>query len=170
MTERLGDAANFARKVTTVTRDDEAEAIWRSVYHDLSDEKEGLVGALLSRSEAQVMRLACIYALLESSDKVKSSHLEAALALWAYVEQSCRFIFGELKGDPSVDRAFEALKQAGSLRTTEVYSLFGRHADKGEVERVIRELCKVDGVTSEKVVDTGGRPSSTLVWAAKKAN
>jgi hypothetical protein len=168
--ERLCDSVNFARKIATITRDDEAEAIWRSVYHDLSAEKDGLVGALLARSEAQVMRLACIYALLDSRDKVESSHLEAALALWAYVEQSCRFIFGELKGDPSVDRALEALKQAGRLTTTEIYGLFGRHANKEEVERVIRQLCKIDGVSSEKALDTGGRSSLTLVWTAKKAN
>jgi hypothetical protein len=168
--ERLRDSVNFARKIATIIRDDEAEAMWRSVYHDLSAEKDGLVGALLARSEAQVMRLACIYALLDSSDKVKSSHLEAALALWAYVEQSCQFIFGDLKGDPGVDRVFEALKRAGSLTTTEIYSLFGRHADKGEIDRVVREVSKIEGVSSETVTDTGGRPCLTLVWNAKKAN
>lgn len=168
--ERLGDSVNFARKVTTITRDEEAEAIWRGVYHDLSEEKDGLVGALLARSEPQVMRLACIYALLDLSAKVRSSHLEAALAMWGYVEQSCRFIFGELKGDPGVDRALETLKQAGSLTTTAIHNLFGRHADKGEVDRVVRKLLKIDGVTSDSVVDTGGRPALTLVWAAKKAN
>ena len=106
------------------------------------------------------MRLACIYALLDSSNKIKSPHLEAALALWAYVEQSCTFIFGELKGDPSVDRALETLKRTERLTTTEIYSLFGRHTDRGEVERVIRELCKVEGITTEK---TAGHRKGDLV-------
>ena len=167
---KLDDSVTFARTVTAISLDDEAEAIWRSVYHDLSTEQDGLVGALLARSEPQVMRLASIYALLDLSGKVRSSHLEAALALWAYVEQSCRFIFGELKGDPGFDRALEALKQAGSLTTTAIHNLFGRHSDKGEIDRVVRELLKVEGVTSEIVEETGGRPALTLVWQAKKAN
>jgi len=164
--EKLGESVAFARKVTTINRDDEAEAIWRSVYHDLSAEKDGLVGALLARSEPQVMRLASIYGLLDLSNNVKSSHIEAALALWAYVEQSCRFIFGELKGDPGVDRALEALKHAGTLTTTAIHNLFGRHADKGEIDRVVRELLKIERVTSETVEDTGGRHALTLVWNA----
>jgi hypothetical protein len=164
--ERLDGAVNFARRITTIRRDEEAEAVWRTVYHDLSAERDGLVGALLARSEPQVMRLASIYALMDSSETVRSAHLEAALALWAYVEQSCQFIFGELKGDPSVDRALEALKRVGRLTTTEIHNLFGRHADKAEVDRVVRELLKIKGVTSETVNDTGGRYASTLVWNA----
>ena len=128
------------------------------------------MGALLARAEPQVMRLACIYALMDSSSVVQSSHLEAALALWAYSEQSAQFIFGELKGDPGVDKTLEALKQAGSLTTTDVHNLFGRHADKNEIDRVIREVLKVKGVTSETADDTGGRPALTLIWGAKKAN
>jgi len=151
-------------------RDDEAEAIWTSVYHGLSQERDGLVGALLARAEPQVMRLACVYALLDSSSIVKSTHLEAALALWAYSEQSAQYIFGELKGDPGVDKALEALKQAGRLTTTNIHNLFGRHGDKSEVERVIREMLKHPNVTSETTDDTGGRPALTLVWDAKKAN
>jgi hypothetical protein len=110
------------------------------------------------------MRLACIYALLDCSDTVKSAHLEAALALWAYAEQSAQFIFGELRGDPAVDRALEALKQAGSLTTTAIHNLFGRNANKDEVDRVIRELLKINGVTSKTVEDTGGRNALTLAW------
>jgi hypothetical protein len=168
--ERLASAVNFARKVGTISRNDEAEAIWTSVYHSLSTERDGLVGALLARAEPQVMRLACIYALLDSSSVVQSSHLEAALALWAYSEQSAKFIFGELKGDPGVDKTLEALKQAGSLTTTDVYNLFGRHADKGEVERIIRELLKNPNVIRDTANDTSGRPVTTLTWDAKKAN
>jgi hypothetical protein len=168
--QRLAAAVSFARKVSTINRDEEAEAIWTSVYHSLSLERDGLVGALLARAEPQVMRLACIYALLDFSNKVRSSHLEAALALWDCSEQSAKFIFGELRGDPAVDKALEALRQAGRLTTTDIYNLFGRHPDKAEVERIIRELLKHPNVTKENATDTTGRPATTLIWDAKKAN
>jgi hypothetical protein len=163
--ERLGNSITFARKVSAITRDDEAAAIWAAAYHDLSADKDGLAGALLARTEPQVMRFASIYALLDSSEIVKSPHLEAALALWGYSEQSIHYIFGELKGDPAVDRAFEALKKAGRLTVTDIHNLFGRHADKSEVDRVVRELLKIKDVASE-TDETGGRPSVTLIWAA----
>jgi Protein of unknown function (DUF3987) len=164
--ERLGESVAFARKMGKMRRDDEAEAIWTGVYHSLSAERDGLVGALLARAEAQVMRLACIYALLDSSNFVKSQHLEAALALWTYSERSAEFIFGELRGDPSVDKTLEALKHAGRLTTTDIHNLFGRHADKGKVERVVRELLKHPSVTRKTVSDTGGAPVTILIWGA----
>jgi hypothetical protein len=168
--ERLAESVSFARKVSIIRRDDEAEAIWAGVYHDLSSDRDGLAGALLARAEPQVLRFAAIFALLDLSDVVRSAHLEAALALWSYSEQSVHYIFGELKGDPSVDKAFEALKKVGSLTVTDIHSLFGRHADKNEVDRVVKELLKIKGVTSQAAEDTGGRPSITLIWDAKKAN
>lgn len=163
--DRLTDSVTFARKVKAITRDDEAAAIWAGVYHDLSADKDGLAGALLARTEPQVMRFASIYALLDSSEVVRSTHLEVALALWSYSEQSVHYIFGELKGDPAVDRALEALKKAGSLSMTEIHNLFGRHADKNEIDRVVKELLKIKGVTSE-ISETGGRPTITVVWTA----
>ena len=116
------------------------------------------------------MRLACIYALLDSSNLVKSQHLVAALALWTHSERSAEFIFGELRGDPDVDKTIEALKQTGRLTITDIHNLFGRHADRGEVERVVRELLKHPNIARETVNDTGGAPVTILIWDAKQAN
>ena len=48
---------------------------------------------------------------------------------------------------------------------TEIHNLFGRHADKNEVDRIVRELLKIKGVTSE-TTETAGRPTVTVVWTA----
>jgi hypothetical protein len=53
---RLIAALEFARTCTEIKRDDDARALWAEVYHDLSEGKEGLIGAILSRAEAQVLR------------------------------------------------------------------------------------------------------------------
>ena len=45
-----------------IGRDPEATAVWRDVYPDLSRERDGLVGALLGRAEAQTLRLSVLYA------------------------------------------------------------------------------------------------------------
>ena len=60
---------------------------------------QGQLGAVTSRGEAQVIRLALLYALLDSSDHIRSEHLKAALAFWKYAEESARLIFGGLTAE-----------------------------------------------------------------------
>jgi hypothetical protein len=47
----------FASNVDEVRRSEEARALWREIYPELSEGKPGLAGALLARGEAHVMRL-----------------------------------------------------------------------------------------------------------------
>ena len=75
-------------------------ALWHKEYARLSEGYPGMFGAMTARSEAQVMRLACIYALLGCSDVIRVEHLQAALAVWTYCEDSVRFVFGDVLGDP----------------------------------------------------------------------
>jgi hypothetical protein len=58
------------------------------------EECPGLVGTLLARAEAQVLRLSMLYALLDGTATIRTEHLYAALALWEYVEASVTYIFG----------------------------------------------------------------------------
>ena len=46
----------------------------------------GMLGAVTSRAEAQVVRLSCLYALLDSSKVIRRQHMTAALAVWRYCE------------------------------------------------------------------------------------
>jgi len=41
---------------------DEARKLWHEIYRDLSKEQSGLLGAIVARAEAQVIRLALVYA------------------------------------------------------------------------------------------------------------
>ncbi len=59
-----------------------------------------MFGAATGRAEAHTIRLALIYALLDSSPVITLPHLEAALALWRYARDSTRWVFGESLGDP----------------------------------------------------------------------
>src|SRR5262249_32262647 len=88
--KRVQAADDFARGVEEIRRGDKARAIWREVYPDLSEGKPGLFGSITSRAEAQTMRLACVYALLDASSVVSAEHLLAALAVWQYCEDSAR--------------------------------------------------------------------------------
>ena len=51
----------------TVEHDDSARELWMRVYPQLSEGEPGMLGAMTSRAEAHVLRLACIYALSDRS-------------------------------------------------------------------------------------------------------
>jgi hypothetical protein len=82
--EQLKSVIDRARTVGRVEMTDPARSKWAAVYPDLSAGKPGLLGAVIARAEAQTVRLALIYALLDGADKIDLPHLEAALAVWEY--------------------------------------------------------------------------------------
>jgi hypothetical protein len=162
--ERLRAAIEFARTVGEMKRDEMARKYWRAVYHELSQGRPGLLGAVTSRAEAQVMRLACIYALLDRSTTVGGAHMKAALALWDYAENSCRHIFGDATGNPVADVILKALRdKPNGLARTEISNLFGRNKPAGILHHAFDELVALGLVRSEQR-ETDGR--SAEVWAA----
>src|SRR5262249_39069049 len=80
----LTDALDFARKAGHVGWDEDARQEWTRIYRELSEGRPGLVGSITARAEAQVCRLALLYALLDRSEAIGRPHLDAALALWKY--------------------------------------------------------------------------------------
>jgi hypothetical protein len=162
---RLKEITIFTQCAGEVTRTPEARTLWSKVYPALSEGKPGLVGALTSRAEAQVLRLSMIYALLDGGKFVRVPHLLAALAVWDYCETSVRYIFGQAIGDPVADVIFEALKATpdGLTRTEISNNLFGRHETAERIQQAIGELLRRGLITIE-TVETLGRPIERLKY------
>ncbi len=155
---RLQDAARFARNTLELKRDAAASKLWHQVYRRLSDGYGGLLGAVSSRATAQVMRFACLYALLDLSNVIRLEHLQAALALWQYCEDSAKYIFGITSGDKAADEIVAALeKSKDGMSRTEINSLFNRNRSSIDNEATLQVLIEMNRIvkTEEK---TGGRP------------
>jgi hypothetical protein len=164
LSERLKKAIVAAAHVREITRDQEARAIWYTVYPELSEGKPGLLGAMTSRAEAHVMRLSAIYALLDCSAIVRAEHLKAALALWEYCESSARFIFGDALGDPLADEILEALRASWEgLTRTEISHHFGRHKAAEQIKRALKLLAE-QGLATWEEEETEGRKA--VIWRA----
>ena len=97
LVDRLRAALAFAKMSGEMQRDAAARAAWHAVY-DMLSEDQGLANTILARAEAQVLRLSMLYALLDQSRIIQHAHLNAALALWHYAEESAAYIFGEATG------------------------------------------------------------------------
>ena len=85
---KLRAALADARTRGELTFDPEARERYSNAYERLSAAQPGMFGAATGRAEAHTIRLALIYALLDSSPVITLPHLEAALALWRYARDS----------------------------------------------------------------------------------
>jgi hypothetical protein len=168
--QRLGEAIAFARSVGEMRRSEEARDIWLTVYPELSEGQPGLLGAMLSRAEAQVMRLAMVYALLDCSSAIGKEHLLASLALWEYCEASARYIFGDALGDPVPDEALKALRDNldSGLTRTEIRDFFGRHRRGIEIDRALAVLAE-RGLAYCIAEESGGRRTERWFASARGA-
>ena len=142
---------------------------WKAIYSDLSADRPGMAGALLGRAEAQVMRIAAIYACLDGQDVIDLTHLKAALAVWQHAEASTRMIFGDSLGDPVADIILNALRNNGEQTDSQLSDLFRRHVSAAKLDRAKSALLSA-GLAHCATVESGGRPR--IVWraGAKQAN
>ena len=136
---------------------------WRAIYEELSDGKPGLFGSVTARAEAQVLRLSVIYAALDGESEIKRCHLDAALAVWEYAENSAAYIFGDAIGDPVADRILEGLRLQGEMNRTQISALFNRNTKATRISQALDMLRGARRVHLEKR-DTDGR--SVEIWIA----
>jgi len=163
-------AVDFARSTELMRRDNRARALWCQVYPELSEGTPGLLGAVVSRAEAQVMRLACVYALLDCSAEVRTEHLNAALAVWRYCFDSAKFIFGELLGNPAADAILTELRtHPQGMTRTEIREFFGRNKSSAEIERALTALQEHGRARMEREREREGQIRPTERWFALEA-
>jgi hypothetical protein len=158
-------AAEARQGLFRMERDPDASVLWHSVYRRLCQGRPGLLGAILGRAVPQVMRLACVYALMDLSTTIHRVHLEAALALWDYCERSAAYIFGDSLGDRDADHLLSVLRSSplGLSQSQIVHDVFNRHKSREEVAKILGRLLEARRVHSESI-RTGGRPAT--VWHA----
>jgi hypothetical protein len=161
---RLRSAVDFAKAKGRMKRDSFAAALWHSAYPQLTADKQGLLGSLTARAEAQVLRLSCIYALLDQSLTIRAKHLCAALAVWDYCDRSALYIFGDASGDPVADTILRVLRSTlDGLTRTAIRDLLGRHEKENRIAQALAKLAEAGKARCVKI-DTGGRPAET--WFA----
>jgi hypothetical protein len=166
LVNRLREAVQKARNIGVIKRDDKAAGLWREVYPILSEGKEGIVGDLTARSEAYVMRLACIYALLDCSAIIRTEHLKAALAVWDYAEASVEYIFEDMLGNQIADDILQALKSnPDGLSRTQISELFSKHKSSADIQ-IALDLLLQTGKAKCQIIPTGG--SSKELWMVAK--
>ena len=159
--ERLSTAISAARSVERMRRDQGAAVLWRRSYSELADDDSaGLLAAVTSRAEAQVLRLSMIYALLDGGSTIREEHLRAALALWRYCRHSARLIFGGASGDPLLDTILNLVRQQPGISRRDIHRATGNHV---KAETLVVTLARLRDAGKVRVETTpapgAGRPT-----------
>jgi hypothetical protein len=153
----LAAAVEFSRQIGTIKKDATARDFWASIYGDLTAERHGLAGSLLSRAEAQALRVSMLYALLDRSTVITVAHIEAALAVWRFCEDSVTLIFGDALGDPVADEILSALRSsAEGLTRDQIRNLLQRHKSSEQIGRSMTVLARA-GLATMAPEPTAGR-------------
>jgi hypothetical protein len=137
-----------------------AREAWSAVYARLSEGYPGLFGAVTGRAEAQCLRLALVYALMDGASQIGREHLLAALAIWGRAEASARYIFGDALGNPIADQVLDALRAArlDSITRTGISKLLGKHQTAERIGAAL-SLLERRGLARRESVRTEGAPA-----------
>ncbi len=144
----------LAQRRGTMTMTPPAVALWESLYTELSREHSGLAGSIINRAEAQTLRLALIYTLLDGAERIAENHLQAALAMWNYAQESALYIFGDRVADPLEEKVLAALK-AGPLTATELSAALNRHVPRKRLQPLLQQLEGQQHISIQKQKNAG---------------
>jgi hypothetical protein len=151
-------ALEFATGEHRMDWSDDARPLWVEAYDALTEDRPGMCGAVTARAEAQTLRLAMLYALADCSYEIRRTHLESALAVWEYAEESARYIFGDAIGDADADKVLEELKASEEGMTrTEIRDLFGRNRSGEELDRIMEVLAEAGRIRVTKHRENGSK-------------
>jgi hypothetical protein len=146
-----------ARRIEEMRRDESLRTQWADFYRQCAHGGCGLFDAATSRAEAQTMRFASIYAWLDQCAAVRAPHLDAALAIWQFADESARLLFGNKLGDPTADQILAALRaNPDGLTRWDIHGVFHRNKPATELDRAINVLLGL-GLIRAQQEETGGR-------------
>jgi len=94
---RLKKIVTFARTVGEMRRSIKAEKLWAKLHARMPEkhpERPAAAEGLKALAREHVMRMACLFALLDMKSTIKVQHLKAAAAMWDHASASIDFIFG----------------------------------------------------------------------------
>ena len=162
---KLWQLVKSAQGVGEVTLTPKGTKRWFVMYEELTKEHHGLYGAITARAEAQTIRLALIYALLDGKKEVDVQHINSALALWNYASDSARVLFHDRAVDPIEQKILSALS-SGSLTASELSRALNNHVPKNKLKSTLISLEASNRITTQ-TEQTGGRPRTIITLCEK---
>lgn len=158
----------FAQSVEQIHFSDDAKKLWISNYEHLETSRFGFVAKVTQRASPYVLRLSCIFAVIDAQTEIKLEHLEAALAVWQFCEDSAKYIFGDRIGNKNADALLDALREAeNGLTRTEIYTdVFQKNLNAREIKKALQILVEA-GLIESRNEQTENSKKPSEKWFVK---
>jgi hypothetical protein len=161
---QIAEAIELAQNIGELHRSECARERWREIYCNLSaTEHSGVRGVLTDRAEAHVLRIAMIFALLDSSSVIERCHLDAALTFWRFAEASVIEIFNGLGKDARTLDSILKMAAPSELSREEINRKASGHLYGNRLKSAGAELVRA-GRATFRIEKTAGRPRA--LWKA----
>ncbi len=165
---KLKDILQWAKLQGEIRLSEEVKKDWGETIYPMLTREQGtsLTACILARSEAQVLKLALFYAIMDKSNYILLEHLAAALAIWQYAEASANFIFGTVtEADPTEQKILEGLQKYKELTQTEIGNIvFSKHTPASTIKNALQSL-SAKGKVESRIEETTGR--NKTIWKLK---
>ena len=134
--DELAKSIQFSSEINELTLTSEALSLWGEMAITLAKANT----PMSERSRVQVLRIACILALLDCLDEVQPQHLRAASHIWNYCLGSVAYIFeGEQNED--ANKILAALRKHGGLTTTQIrINVFQQNIKSATMNTLLKSL------------------------------
>ncbi|MDL2313505.1 DUF3987 domain-containing protein [Desulfovibrio sp. OttesenSCG-928-C14] len=162
--QELWQTVALAQDLKELKLTSHAKELWEYIYAELSQETPGLVGSLISRAEAQTLRLALCYALLDKKHQIEEEHLQSACAMWNYCKESALYIFSHW-GSNSLEEKIADFLKSGPLTSTELNAALGRNVPKSQLEPALQRLQAQHRIEIRKENRGNSRPTTIISLA-----
>lgn len=163
---KIGEALEAARKSgRIILRTSEANERWVELYKQMDkDAPGGILGGIIARDQAQVLRLSLTYCLIDGKNRIELDHLNAAWALWRYCRESAAYLFCSHLGNPVAEKIYAVLKErAGSLSRAELGDVFSGHVSSRAMESALSLLEERGLIIRLRMPSDNGRPTTLFM-------
>ena len=166
----ISSRIRFARDIKEIRFSNAAKELWIAGYRHLETSRFGFVAKVTQRASPYVLRLSCIFAVLDAQTEIRREHLEAALAVWQFCEDSAKYIFGEKIGSKTADTILDALRQTenGLTRTAIHNDIFQKNLNAKEIKAALQILVDADLIESQTQPTENSRKPCEK-WFAKSS-
>ena len=155
---RIADMIAEAREIGRVRRSAAADRLWEEHYHELTTPVgSDILAAVLSRGEAQTLRLSLLMALVAGRSTIEAEDLAAALDFWRYSVASARVIFGQVH-DPLFEKIVAAVQASPGITRSQLHQRLGWSLGSAELVAALARVQSA-GAIHHKREKTRGRPA-----------
>jgi hypothetical protein len=159
--DTISKAIQFSADTNELALSQESLEIWGTLAISLAKANT----PMSERARVQVLRMACIFALLDCTDQVTPKHLRAASHIWNYCLGSVAYIFeGEQNED--ANKILLALRKHNGLTTTQIrVNVFQQNIKSSVMNTLLKSLetqGKIKRSIRQRADGKSGKPATVF--------